>query len=400
MANNKFYRDFYSLPYDGRPTPDVFNSGILFDTYPGIQGALQNQIGGLDRYILISGFETTLASTTASINSGFAYIDGSLRSISAGTVTSVGNNDVIGLTKDGFKRMNAAIIGDYSKFTGLVFAVTNNDAVLREIHDGIQSSGLTEEYVGITKNTKNVAKKSEYFGEHIIDHSGAVGGALDGAFLFKDHGITLWRSMQGKFDFQVPIYFGGDGLTNSTNITYDAGFLKTNTGYSAPTGKFDIVDVGVGYIDICSGLTGQFGNVTGYYTASNTGQFGNVNGNVSNFITANITTANITTANITSLTEPDWILANFINGNGNGAIDFTPCRYRKIGSIVYIEGAASSNGQTIFTLPSNYRPSHLVVFPQNDWQYGTVAFMMIQADGDVRGTICPILSINCSFSVL
>jgi hypothetical protein len=314
MANNKFYRDFYSLPYDGRPTPDVFNSGILVDNYPGIQGALQNQIGSLDRYLLISGFETTLASTTASINSGYAYINGSMRFVSAGDVTSVTNNDVIGLTKDGFKRMNAAALGDYSKFTGIVFAITNNDTVLREIHDGIQSSGLTEEYVGITKNTKNVAKKTEYFGEHTFDHSGAVGGALNGAFLFKDHGVTLWRSMQGKIDFQVPIYFGGDSLTNSTNITYDAGFIKTNTGYSAPTGKFDIVDAGVGYIDICSGLTGQFGNTTGYYTAANTGQFGNVTGNIAKYATANITTANITKTVVQNVAIEPTIASNTYRG--------------------------------------------------------------------------------------
>lgn len=85
-----------------------------------------------------------------------------------------------------------------------------------------------------------------------------------------------------------------------------------------------------------------------------------------------------------SLADSGWIAVSFANSWVNWSSGARPCHYRKIGSFVYLKGAAASGtvNATIFTLPAGYRPAQNSVFAIRDGS-GNVQALDCNSDGTV-----------------
>ena len=102
-------------------------------------------------------------------------------------------------------------------------------------------------------------------------------------------------------------------------------------------------------------------------------------------------TTAITIASDGTVTMPEndsgWITATLNSPFTNYGGNFTDARYRKIGNIVCIDGLilinGASNGSTIFTLPSGYRPTGQIMFTGWNGNAGH-ARIDITSDGDVN----------------
>ena len=93
----------------------------------------------------------------------------------------------------------------------------------------------------------------------------------------------------------------------------------------------------------------------------------------------------------------------FQNAWGNYGSGFVGARFRKIGSVVYIEGVISggSNGNEVFTLPAGYIPSFTLQVPGLGGGY-TLGATQIGTDGTVTphfGGSSSGVSIACSFAL-
>ena len=114
---------------------------------------------------------------------------------------------------------------------------------------------------------------------------------------------------------------------------------------------------------------------------------------------------NVTFSGTTNAGPSDsgWITATLLNNYTHyNTTSYGPIRYRKIGSIVNIQGLTTqaTASSAIFNLPVGYRPpNHLIFLASN---YNNVARLDIKQDGDVVPAIAPSsqwFSVSCTFMV-
>ena len=101
--------------------------------------------------------------------------------------------------------------------------------------------------------------------------------------------------------------------------------------------------------------------------------------------------------------DSGWITATLLNNYTHyDTTQYGPVRYRKIGSIVHIQGLTNqaSANSVIFTLPVGYRPpNHLILWVSNS---NNLARLDIQLNGDVVPVTAPStswVSVFCTFMV-
>ena len=107
--------------------------------------------------------------------------------------------------------------------------------------------------------------------------------------------------------------------------------------------------------------------------------------------------------NTASVSDSGWITATLLNNYTHyNTTSYGPIRYRKIGSIVNIQGLTTqaTASSAIFNLPVGYRPpNHLIFLASN---YNNVARLDIKQDGDVVPATAPSsqwFSVSCTFMV-
>ena len=114
---------------------------------------------------------------------------------------------------------------------------------------------------------------------------------------------------------------------------------------------------------------------------------------------------NVTFSGTTNAGPSDsgWITATLLNNYTHyNTTSYGPIRYRKIGSIVNIQGLTTqaTASSAIFNLPVGYRPpNHLIFLASN---YNNVARLDIKQDGDVVPATAPSsqwFSVSCTFMV-
>ena len=114
---------------------------------------------------------------------------------------------------------------------------------------------------------------------------------------------------------------------------------------------------------------------------------------------------NVTSSGTTNAGPSDsgWITATLLNNYTHyNTTSYGPIRYRKIGSIVNIQGLTTqaTASSAIFNLPVGYRPpNHLIFLASN---YNNVARLDIKQDGDVVPATAPSsqwFSVSCTFMV-
>ena len=108
-------------------------------------------------------------------------------------------------------------------------------------------------------------------------------------------------------------------------------------------------------------------------------------------------------SNTASVSDSGWITATLLNSYTHyNTTTYGPIRYRKIGSIVNIQGLTgqATASSTIFNLPVGYRPpNHLIFLASN---YNNVGRLDIKQNGDVVPASAPVnnwFSVSCTFMV-
>jgi hypothetical protein len=100
------------------------------------------------------------------------------------------------------------------------------------------------------------------------------------------------------------------------------------------------------------------------------------------------TTQIANTAFVEGAVNPSWSNFTFQNSFTNFGTPFGNCQFTKIKGIVYLKGVATratsgmSSGIIIATLPTGFRPSEVIFFPQ-DSRFNTTARIIIDSSGNI-----------------
>lgn len=105
----------------------------------------------------------------------------------------------------------------------------------------------------------------------------------------------------------------------------------------------------------------------------------------------------------TGYLRPDdsgWINLTLANGVGQHSAANFPCRYRKIGNVVYVQGCVNGFAdveKTVATLPEGFRPS-ATFYSLQATQGGNVDTFNVRYNGEIKrvSTTMPVTSLNTS----